>query len=517
MYKYPRKTQNVITHYVKTLPSNVIPKFPPIFIEFLKYYFNEQTEDNNSNNSNGSINNSNELVKDTSSTNTNKTTSHRNSNSHLNNTERNSSNSSLNTFAYKNTSHVNNSSIPLSRTKSIQSTYNNSINSIPSSYSETSSYYYNNHKRSLPGNLCLITKTQEFNEIQITLRELFLDLYNDDLLSQYFYPIFIDFSHENIFAFWLKEDEDNESFHSSKSSPYWGFQSTRSNTKHSSLMSTPLGIGSNILNNPVSIGQLPIVKIGLEKQRIGVIAKNLNSFLSLLTQTSFVNNVVRNYRIGGGDESTILSSEGSSDEEYNSIQDMMRYEGDFFESDLTSDSSSTISLDGIHRKLPDSSNELIDSSYLEDEGNEDSTTENDLSKEKTSPSKEETETNEQFTLEIESNEGDDEKDELDDEIEDKIPHYRNEETETNEQETKKEQENNDNNNENINSVKEQLNNNDEIIYIMSANETDEDKKNKTEEEEKSNTDHTEELESDNETLSSSIADRHNPCHRNNGM
>jgi len=503
MFKYPKKTQNVITHYVKTLPSNVIPKFPPLYIEFLKYYFNEQIEENNSTNSNnGSINSSSDVIKDTLTTNNNnKTSLHRNSNGHITNDKRNSSNSSLSTFAYKNTSFVNNSSIPLSRTKSIPSTYNNSINSVPSSYSETSSYYYNNHKRSLPGNLCLITKSQEFNEIQITLRELFLDVYNDDLLSQYFYPIFIDFSHENIFALWLKEDDDNDNYHSSKGSPYWGFQTGLSNSKHNSLMKS-----SNLLSCPIIIGQLPIVKIGLEKQRIGVIAKNLNSFLSLLTQTSFVNNVVRNYRIGGGDESTILSSEGSSDEEYNSIQDMMRYDGDFFESEITSESSSTVSLDEVHHKISENGEDLIDTSFL-DENNEDdeNTKKNTLSKGKNSQSQEET--NEQFTLEIESNEGDDEKDDLDDEFENKSQDFGSDITETNKIEAKKEKENYEANNENLNSVEEPLKTNNEIIYIETS-ETDEDKKNITEEV-KSNVENSEHKESDNETLSSSVADIHN--------
>lgn len=174
MNKYPKRTQNVISHYVKTLPSNVIPSFPPLFIEFIRYYFNEQVEDPTSpiSSNNGINEKSNDNSK--SPTLNSKTSLHRNSNSHLNNSKRNSSNSSLNTFAHnKSTQYMSNSSIPLSRTKSIQSTYNNSINSIPSSYSETSSYYYNNNKRSLPGNLCLITKAQEFSEIQITLRELF--------------------------------------------------------------------------------------------------------------------------------------------------------------------------------------------------------------------------------------------------------------------------------------------------------------------------------------------------------
>jgi len=280
-----------------------------------------------------------------------------------------------------------------------------------------------------------------------------------------------------------------------------------------------MSTGSNILNCPVSIGQLPIVKIGLEKQRIGVIAKNLNSFLSLLTQTSFVNNVVRNYRIGGGDESTILSSEGSSDEEYNSIQDMMRYDGDLFENEITSDSSSTVSLDGIHHKIPDNTDELIDSSFLEDEGNDDNTTENALSKGKTSHSQEET--NEQFTLEIESNEGDDEKEDLDDEIENNKQDSSNDEAEINENETKKEKEPQENSD--IDAANEQLNNNDEIIYIMSSSETDENKQNTSEEKVKTNndsteiTENTEDLESDSETLSSSIAERPNQRHRNNSF
>ncbi|ORX55334.1 hypothetical protein BCR36DRAFT_347070 [Piromyces finnis] len=521
MYKYPKKTQNIISYYIKTLPSNVIPKFPPIFIEFLKYYFNEQTEDNN-----GSTNNTNEIVKDTSSIKISL-----NRNSHLtSNVKRDSSNSSLNTFACKGTASKNISSIPLSRTKSIQSTYNNSINSIPSSYSETSSYYYNSNKRSLPGNLCLISKIQEFNEIQITLRELFLDVYNDDLLNQYFYPIFIDFSHENIFALWLKDDEDNESYNSSKGSPYWGFQtsrSSRSSTKHNSLMNTSLGIGSNILSSPVSIGQLPVVKIGLEKQRIGVIAKNLNSFLSLLTQTSFVNNVVRNYRIGGGDESTILSSEDSSDEEYNSIQDMIKYDGDgddeedLLENQIASNTSSTISLDGdeLNYKITENTSELIDSSFLEEEeeeeeerSNENGTTKTDISNGNKGQCQKEV-SNEQFTLE--NHEINDEKKDLEDGIENETQSHNYNESESTKDETKKGKDDYKTNNDNIDTVEEQFDNKNEIIYVKLTPET-KPSENKQNEETKSNIENIEYYESDNKTLSSSISSRHNQCYHNRG-
>eukprot|EP00833_Pecoramyces_ruminatium_P002782 jgi/Orpsp1_1/1176814/evm.model.c7180000059139.1 len=538
MNKYPRKTQNVITHYVKTLPSNVIPKFPQLFIEFIKYYFNEQTDDISNNNNSSSIICSNENIKASPPNTFNiKNPLHRNSNSHLTNSKRNSSNSSLSTFAHnKNAACKSNSSIPLSRAKSIQSTYNNSINSIPSSYSETSSYYYNNHKRSLPGNLCLIAKAAEFSEVQITLRELFLDLYNDDLLSQYFYPIFIDFSHENIFALWLKEDEDDN--YSSQNSTYWGlnsFQTTRSNTKHTSLMSTQLGIGSNLLTRPVSIGSLPIVKIGLEKQRIAVIAKNLNSFLSLLTQTSFVNNIVRNYRIGGGDESTILSSEGSSDEEYNSIQDMMRFDDDILENDISS-TSSTISLEGVNNKLSGSSDDLIESSFLNDEDVEEDDIENNDNefedeKETVKDEKSQENSNEQFSIEVESNEGDDEREDFD-------SNNDNDKSDNEISNKKGKKENNEKHNRNsVNTIKEGLKENDEIINVISENENKPESENKIEDEneneneieieienetknnikDKSNKEEMDQLDSDSETLSSSITDRHNHCHRNNGF
>lgn len=514
MNKYPRKTQNAISHYVKTLPSNVIPKFPPLFIELIKYHLNEQTEDTSStnNNSNSTVINPNE---NSPTSNVKNSLLNKNSNGQLTNAQRESSNSSLSTYGHKNVL-KNNNAIPLNRTKSLQGTYTNSINSIPSSYSETSSYYYNNHKRSLPGNLCLITKPAEFNDIQITLRELFLDLYSDDLLSQYFYPIFVDFSHENIFALWLKEDEENEGYHSSNNTAFWGlnsFQTNRSTTKQNSL-----------INYPVNIGNLPIVKIGLEKQRIAVIAKNLNSFISLLTQNSFVSNIVRNYRIGGGDESTILSSEGSSDEEYNSIQDMMRCEGDFFESEITSDhSSNIILLDGLQNK---STHDLIDSSFLNTENEEDgNNTENEIEtkngkKEYNDNSSNKEETNEQFTLEIESNEGDDEREELEDDIDkSKIKIVIDD---------KSLEDSNDSNK------------SDEIIYVLSTDEANEEKKNKEKDEESEEKDEEksdekgdkeedeekkiesdleendhDQLYSDNETLSSSINKKHDTSRPNN--
>jgi len=454
MNKYPKKTQNVISHYVKTLPSNVIPKFPQLFVEFIKYYLNEQTEEGIANNNDNNILGTSENIKSS---------------------------------VYKS-----NVSIPMSRTKSIQSTFNNSI---PSSYSETSSYYYNNHKRSLPGNLCLITKSAEFNEVQITLRELFLDLYNDDLLSQYFYPIFVDFSHENIFALWLKEDDENN--YSSQGSPYWGingFQTGRTGTKHTSLM----GTGSNILNRPVSVGSLPIVKIGLEKQRIAVIAKNLNSFLSLLTQNSFVSNIVRNYRIGGGDESTVLSSEGSSDEEYNSIQEMMRFDGDLFENGMTSDSSN-LSLEDGQYKLSEDSNELISSPLLEDEEEEDDNTNDDENEfefedEKETVRNEESQenTDEQFTLEIESNEGDDEREDSEKESDGE-----DEDEDIEEQKSIKKK------------GHKSLKGNDEFIYVLSGNEN-EDEKVKNSSSDNKEEEEIDSLGSDNETLSSSITDRRHP-------
>jgi len=63
MNKYPKKTQNVISHYVKTLPSNVIPKFPQLFVEFIKYYLNEQTEEGIANNNDNNILGTSENIK----------------------------------------------------------------------------------------------------------------------------------------------------------------------------------------------------------------------------------------------------------------------------------------------------------------------------------------------------------------------------------------------------------------------------------------------------------------------